>query len=55
MVAEAVLDTAGAGADALAGALALLAGWGALVFSLFAAVGLALRGVSGDCVLVAMA
>ena len=34
---------------------ALLAGWGALVFSLFAAVGLALRGVSGDCALVAMA
>ena len=55
LVAEAVLDAAGAGADALAGALALLAGWGALVFSLFAAVGLALRGVSGDCALVAMA
>lgn len=55
MVAEAVLDAAGAGADALAGALALLAGGGALVFSLFAAGGLALRGVSGDCALVAMA
>ena len=51
------MDAAGAEADALAGggALALLAGGGALVFSLFAAVGLALRGVSGDCALVAMA
>ena len=57
MVAEAVLDAAGAEADALAGggALALLAGGGALAFSLFAAGGLALRGVSGDCALVAMA
>ena len=54
-MAEAVLDAAGAGADALAGALALLAGGGALAFSLFAAAGLVLRGLSGDCALVAMA
>lgn len=54
LVAEAVLDAAGAGVDALAGALALLAGGGAVRFSVFAAADLTLRGVSGDCALVAM-
>ena len=39
----------------MAGALALLAGGGALAFSLFAAAGLVLRVLSGDCALVAMA
>ena len=49
------MDAAGAGVDALAGALALLAGGGAVRFSVFAAADLTLRGVSGDCALVALA